>query len=449
MSTNALPGPKGQFILGSLADYSRDPMGYTSWCAQTYGDVVYFRSLLFPGVQLNHPDFIEEVLVSRRHLFVKDRTLNILRLILGNGLLTSEGEFWQHQRRLMQPAFHRDRIMAYGDVMIDYAQRLVQTWQDGEVRDIHQDMMGLTVEIVAKTLFGADIASGTSEINTAMQAAIEYFELRSTNALLFFVPDWVPTPENLRFRQVVQRMERVIQTIIQQRRANPSSDRGDLLSLLLQAQDEAGQGMSDRQLRDEVMTLILAGHETTANALAWTWYLLSQHPEIEAKLSTELQTVLGGRAPTVADLPRLQYTERVAMESMRLYPPVWAMSRTVAQPCELAGCPLRPGSFVFISQWVLHRDPRFFDQPDEFKPDRWANDFAKRLPPFAYFPFGGGPRVCIGRSFALMEMVLLLATMAQSFQLTLVPDHPVMPWAAFTLRPKYGMKMQLTRRSVD
>ncbi len=440
------PGPKDRFIFGTLSDYSRDPIGFTHWCAQEYGDVVYFSGLLFSGLQLNHPDDIGEVLVSKCSYFVKDRSLRILRLILGNGLVTSEGDLWRRQRRLMQPAFHRDRIAAYGAVMIDYANRLLADWQDGEVRDIHQDMMRLTVEIAAKTLFGVDLADdGADDIGVAMQIAIEYFEARSTNAVLFFLPDWLPTPANLRFRRVAQRMDALIYEIIQQRRAS-SEEHADLLSMLLQAQDEDGASMTNRQLRDEVMTLLVTGHETTANALSWTVYLLAQHPEVEAKLVEELEGVLGVRSPTVADLHRLQYTERIVMESLRLYPPVWAMSRTVLHDCEIAGCPLRPGNFVFISQWVVHRDPRFFEQPDLFNPDRWAGDLARQLPTFAYFPFGGGPRVCIGKSFAMMEAILLLAIIAQKFQFTLDPNHPVAPWPAFTLRPKYGIKMRLTRR---
>ena len=439
------PGPKGHFIFGSLPDYSRDPIGFATWCAQKYGDIVYFRGFPFSGVQLNHPDYIEEVLVTKRSYFYKGGSIRILDLLLGNGLITSEGDFWHHQRRLMQPAFHWEHFATYGEVMTSCTNRLLLTWQDGQIRDVHQDMMRLAIEIVAKTLFGADIASQAETVVAAMQSATQYFETRGNNALLFLLPDWVPIPDNLRFRRVVQWLDTLIYDLIEQRR---SRDEGDLLSILLKAQDENVRRMTNQQLRDEMMTLFLAGHETIANALSWTWYLLSQHPEIETKLVEELQAMLRGGTPTVADLPSLRYTERVVMESLRLYPPVWAIGRTVLQECEIAGYLLRPGNFVFMSQWVMHHDPRFFDQPDAFNPDRWAGSLAKRLPTFAYFPFGGGPRVCIGKSFAMMEVVLLIAMIAQQFQFTLVPEHPVTLWPAFTLRPKHGIRMLLTKRKI-
>lgn len=441
-SPNYPPGPKGHPILGLLPDYSRDPLGLTSRCAEEYGDVVFWKLPVSPAYQLNRPDYIEEVLVTKNSQFVKHQSLQLLGRMLGNGLVTSEGEFWQRQRRLMQPAFHRERIFSYGEVMVDYTKRLLPTWSDGEIRDIHEDMMRLTLEIVAKTLFGAEVATEVEKVGNAMQTSIEYFEARNTNLLLYLLPDWVPSRLNLRFKKVMQQMDEIIYAIIQQRRQS-GKDAGDLLSMLLQIQDEDGVGMSDQQLRDEVMTLFLAGHETTALTLSWAWYLLSQHPEVETKLQAELETVLAGRTPTIADLPQLSYTEKVVMEVMRLYPPVWAMARQVLHDCEIAGYPVRAGNSVFMSQWVMHRDPRYFDEPEVFNPDRWNGDLAKNLPTFAYFPFGGGPRICIGKSFAKMEAVLLLATIAQQFRLTLVPNQEIIPWPAFTLRPKYGMKMLL------
>ncbi|WP_017655513.1 cytochrome P450 [Fortiea contorta] len=441
-SHNYPPSPKGHPFLGLLPEYSRDPLGFTTKCAKEYGDVVFWKLPLSPAYQLNHPDYIEEVLVTKNSQFIKHQSLQILGRMLGNGLVTSEGSFWQHQRRLMQPAFHRERIFSYGEVMVDYTKRLLPTWSRGEIRDIHEDMMGLTLEIVAKTLFGADVATEVENIGKAMQVSIEYFESRNTNFLLYLLPDWVPAPHNLRFQKAMQQMDQLIYGIIQQRKQS-NEDAGDLLSMLLQVRDENGVGMSDRQLRDEVMTLFLAGHETTALTLSWTWYLLSQHPEVEHKLQAELETVLGGRTPAIADLPQLTYTEKVIMEVMRLYPPVWAMARKVLHECEIAGYPLKAGDGVFMSQWVMHRDPRYFDEPEVFNPDRWSEDLAKKLPTFAYFPFGGGSRICIGKSFANMEAVLLLATIAQQFRLTLIPDQQIVPWPAFTLRPKYGIKMMV------
>jgi cytochrome P450 len=281
-STRYPRGPKGHFIFGSRLDYGRDPIGFTDHCAKEYGDIVYFNGLLFSGFQFNHPDYIEEILVRQCSSFVKDSSLQILKKLLGEGLVTSEGSLWQHQRRLIQPAFHRDRIATYAEMMVTYANRLSSLWQDSEIRDVHQDMMRLTIEIVARTLLGADVLHEADSVGTAMQLIIEYFETRSRSPLLLLLPDWAPTSENLRFHTVTQKMNKVIFNIIQQRRAI-GAGKDDLISMLLQAQDEDGRRITDQQLRDEVMTLFVAGHETTANALAWTWYLLSQYPEVEAQ----------------------------------------------------------------------------------------------------------------------------------------------------------------------
>ncbi|MEL6815814.1 MAG: cytochrome P450, partial [Cyanobacteria bacterium J06598_3] len=431
---------------GNISDYSKDPMAFTRHCADKYGDVVPFSGLLFPGIQLNHPDDIEQVIVTQRDCFVKDQSLSILRLILGKGLLTSEGEFWQRQRRLMQPAFHRDRITAYSETMVNYTNRLLATWPSGEVRDIHQEMMGLTVEIAAQTLFGVNVTESAADIDKAMEAIIKYFGLRSTNPLLFFVPDWVPIPANLQFQRVARGMHDLIASFIAQRRST-NEEKGDLLSMLLQARDEAGQPMPDQQLQDEVMTLLVAGHETTANSLSWTLYLLAQYPEIEAKLLAELKTVLNGESPTVENYQQLSFTAQVIKESLRLYPPAWAIGRTVVKPCEIGGCQLKPGNFVFLSPWIVQSDPRFFEQPKTFMPERWTSEFEKQLPTFAYFPFSGGPRGCIGQAFAMMELVLVLATIMQQFEFELVPEQSVELWGAFTLRPRHGIKMVITKRA--
>lgn len=442
---NYPPGPKTHPLLGILPEYAADPIGFMSRSAQEYGDIVHWQGPTLSFYQLNHPDYIEELLVKKNSLFTKHQTFHILRKIWGNGLLVSDGEFWQRQRRLMQPAFHREQIFAYGEVMVDYTKRLLKNWHEDEIRDVHEDMMHLTLEIVAKTLFGTELLEDVTQVEKAMQISIEYFEARNSNMLLYLTPEWLPIPLNLRFKKAVQQFDQLIYRIIQEKRESGETAH-DLLSMLLHIQDEDGTRMSDKQIRDELITLLIAGHETTALALSWTWYLLSQHPEVEQKLLTELQTVLAGRTPTFADLPKLIYTERVIMEVMRLYPPVWAMSRQALQDCEIAGYPIRTGDGVVISPWVMHRDSRYFEQPEVFNPDRWANDFVKKIPTFAYFPFSGGPRVCIGQSFAKMEAVLLLATIAQQFKLTLVPNQEIIPWTAFTLRPKYGVKMLLNQR---
>ena len=436
------PKPKGHFITGHLPEFQRDPLGFLTKCAREYGDFVRLRFGLQPVYLLNHPDYIEEVLTNKSSHFMKPRIMR--GILLGNGLLTSEGALWQRQRRLAQPAFHREQIASYGDVMVDYTNRMIATWQNGEIYDVNQEMSRLTLAIVANTLFGVDVVSETEEVVSAMKTVVDRFNARASSMLL--LPEQIPTPRNLRYRQSVRRLDKIVYSIIERRRAS-NEDAGDLLSMLLQAQSqEDGSQMTDQQLRDEVLTLFIAGHETTANALSWAWMLLSQHPEVEAKLAEELRTVLGGRVPTVSDLPQLHYAEMVMLESMRLYPPIWSLAREVVQACEVGRYLLPANTTVFMSQWVMHRDPRFFDNPEAFNPDRWADDLAKRLPTFAYFPFGGGPRVCIGKRFALMEMVLLLATIAQKFRLTLMPGQQIAFPPAALLRPMYGLKMLLTKR---
>ncbi|MEH2045151.1 cytochrome P450 [Nostoc sp.] len=394
---------------------------------------------------LNHPDYIQEVLATKSNQFGKSPRWEWTRRLLGNGILTSEGEFWQRQRRLIQPAFQRERIFAYGQVMVDYTQQLLNSWEDGETRDVYADMLALTLEIIAKSLFQVDEKEAVEVIGKALKNSIEYFEAPSNNLFLFLLPDWFPTSKNLNYLKAVQSLDNVIYTTLNQRRAS-GQDKGDLLSMLLQIQDEDGIKMSDKQIRDEVIGMLIAGRESTALVLCWTWYLLSQHPEVESKLLEELQTILGGQALTIADLPQLRYTERVVMEVMRLYPPVATVGRTALQNCEVAGYPVRAGDTIMMSQWVMHHDPRYFDNPEAFNPDCWEGDLIKRLPAFAYFPFSGGPMICIGKSFAIMELVLLLATIAQQFRLKLVPDQKVTLCNPFLVRPKNRIKMLLNKR---
>ncbi len=436
------PGPQGRFLIGNFPLASKDPLQLLSSWVRQYGDIFYYRFLHVPVYFLNHPDYIEYVLVTNTRNFIKGRGLQANRRVFGDGLLTSEGDFWLRQRRLAQPAFHRERIAAYGEVMVTYAQRMLAAWQEEETRDIHQDMMRLTMEIVAKALFDADLAGEAEEVGQALEALIAQ---NSRGRMVLPLLRSLPTPGNLRYQRAVRRLDGIIYGVIRQRRAG-SRDSGDLLSLLLHAQDEDGSRMTDRQLRDEVMTLFLAGHETTALALSWTWYLLALHPDVERKLLAELCQTLGTRAPNVSDLPRLPYTEMVVKESMRLYPPAYAMARVALQDCEIGGYRVPRGASVVMSQWVMQRDSRYYDEPDRFEPKRWADGLEKRLPRFAYFPFGGGSRQCIGNSFAMMEAVLLLATIAQKFRLTLLPGHPVAPFPSITLRPKYGINVVLLKR---
>jgi cytochrome P450 len=434
------PGPKGHLLGDNLREYARDPLSFLSGCAREHGDVVRLRLMGQTLYLLSHPDLIEYVLVENNRNFTKTRLLRRNRRLLGEGLLTSEGEVWRRQRRLAQPAFHRKRVAAYGEVMAAFAERSLEGWRDGETIDVHEVMMRLTLEVVAKCLFDADVRAEANEVGRAMKVALEDF---SSQRRLIRIPKSIPTPHNLRFERAARRLDEIVRTIIEERRKSGDEDRGDLLSMLMLATDESGQRMTDKQLRDEVMTLFLAGHETTANALSWTFWLLSLNAEAESKLAAELGRVLGGRAPTVADLPNLPYVERILRESMRLYPPAWVMGREAIGECEVGGYRMPAGTTALMSQWVVHRNPRYHDDPERFDPDRWTAEYEEGLPRFAYFPFGGGPRQCIGASFAMTEASLILATVAQRFRMELAPDQRVEPYASVTLRPKAGIRMTL------
>jgi cytochrome P450 len=408
-----------------------------------YGDIVTMRYYNFRVYFVSHPDFIEQVLVTDNRKFIKGRILRKNRQLFGNGLLTSEGDFWLRQRRLAQPAFHRARIASYAETMVRYAARMAGEWRGGEERDIHAEMMRLTLSIVAKTLFDTDVDREAKRVGHALEAIMH---LNSDFRKLILTPTWLPTPRKVRATFATAKLNRIIYRFIEERRAS-GSDNGDFLSMLLAARDDDGSRMTDRQLRDEAITIFLAGHETTANALSWTWMLLAQNPNVEAKLHEELDRVLGGRAPTVDDLPNLRYTGLVITESLRLYPPAWGMARVAIEDVEIAGYPVPKGCGVSLAQWVVHRDPRWFERPLEFLPERWEGDLMKRLPRFAYFPFGGGPRQCIGNNFAVMEATLLLATLAQQFRISLVPGREIVPAASITLRPKTGIWGKIEKRN--
>jgi cytochrome P450 len=422
--------------------FNSDPLAiYTRW-AREFGDIFYYRAAWMDVYFLNHPSLIEAVLVSQSQHFAKDKVIQNSRWFLGEGLLTSEGSGWLRQRRLSQPAFHRERMTAYGRTMAAYTEEMLATWQDADLRDIHQEMMQLTMRIVAKVLFSVEVKADTERVAGALNIL-----MRHTSGGRMILPPvlrHVPVPAMMRVKRAVHELDEIVNRIIRQRRAS-GEDTGDLLSMLMAARDEDGSGMTDRQLRDEILTFLLAGHETTAVSLSWTWYLLSQHPDVEQKLHQELRQVLDGRTPQLEDLPRLPYADKVVKESMRLYPPAWSLARTVTKEIDLAGYCLPVGANVVMSPWILHRDPRFFEQPEQFNPERWTAETAQRLPRFAYFPFGGGPRLCIGASFAIMEAHLLLATIAQRFQLRLLPGHPVDALPSITLRPRHGMRMSLSK----
>lgn len=438
------PGPYGGLKGWSFRALNESPLEMFSQLAR-YGDVVGIRVVNFRNIFVNHPDLIEEVLIDHPRRYVKGRVLRANRHVFGEGLLTSEGDFWLRQRRLVQPAFHRAQIAAYAETMVQYAQRMLEGWRSGEERDVHQEMMQLTLEIVVKTLFGGDVARDAQDVGKSLALLLE---LGANFRRTLFIPHWMPTPTNLRIKREIAFIESILYRIISERRAS-WRDTGDLLSMLLHVQDEDGSRMTDKQLRDETITLFLAGHETTASSLSWTWWLLARNPTVEAKLHAELDEVLGGRAPSLEDLARLPYTGNVVTESLRLYPPAWGLARVAVENHEIAGYPVKKGMGVAMAQWVVHRDTRWFDAPEEFRPERWEGDYLKRIPRFAYFPFGGGPRQCIGNSFALMETTLILATVAQKYRLRLVPDHPVVPLASITLRPRYGVRVVLELRQAS
>jgi len=427
-----------------MREFNRDSLGFITR-SRNYGDVVRARFFYVTAYFLYNPDDIEFVISTNAKNFVKSMSLrsNFFQRLVGNGLVTSEGEFWRRQRRLAQPAFHRQRISAYGEVMVDYADRAVSSWKEGETRDIHRDMMRLTLEIVVKTLFNADVSKDADNVGRILAQIVKPFSSQAT--LKWILDNRLPTPGHRKFHRDTAEIDKIVYKIIAERRAN-GYDEGDLLSMLLQAHDEDGSQMTDKQLRDEVMTLFLAGHETTALALSWSWYLLANSPNSEKRFDEELNSVLNGRPPTVADLPSLKYTEMIAKEAMRLYPPAYGIGRQPINDCEIGGYPIRAGAQVFMFPWATHRDPRFFSEPDSFQPERWTEEFVSQLPKYAYFPFGGGPRVCIGNYFAMMEIILLLATVGQRFRLPLLPEHPVTLYPAMSLRPRDGIKVVVHSR---
>jgi cytochrome P450 len=439
------PGPKRTLPFANMFAYRRGPLPYFQNLAKRYGDIAYFKIGPQEAFFLNHPEYIKEVLVTNNQNFNKGLVLQRAKRLLGEGLLTSEGDFHRRQRRLAQPAFHRQRVAAYAEVMTAYAIRTRERWHDSETLNISEEMMRLTLAIVGKTLFDADVESASGEVGEAMTVVMELFD---TLTIPFFeLLQKLPLPQLRRFDNARAKLDRIIYRLIDDRRQS-GVDHGDLLSMLLLAQDEEGDGgqMTDTQLRDELLTIFLAGHETTANALTWTWYLLSQHPEVEERLHRELDDVLNARTPTFADVSQLRYTEMVLAESMRLYPPAWAIGRLAAVDCEIAGYFVPRKSLVVASQYVMHRDERYYAKPLVFDPERWTEAARESRPQFSYFPFGGGPRRCIGEGFAWMEGILLIATLAQQWQMRLVPHHPVALKPLITLRPKHGMQMTLKRR---
>jgi len=436
------PGPKPHFLIGNIPLADRDPLAVYSRWVKEFGNIFYYRAGWVRVYFLNDPDLIDFVLVRHYQDFLKDRVVRNSRWLFGNGLLTNEGESWKKQRRLAQPSFHRERIASYGAIMTEYAEQAAADWRHGAVIDIHQEMMRLTLAITIRVLFGLEF-EGLQEVSKALNVLAR--NISGVRLLFPSVVRLLPRPGLFEFRRAIQKLEETVYEVVDRHRRS-GKDSGDLLSMLVAARDEDGNPMSDRQIRDEVMTFLLAGHETTALALSWAWHLLAENPAADGELNDELQRVLGDRLPKVSDLPSLPYAEGVIKESMRLYPPAWALGRTAARDIELGGYRIPAGANIVMSPWVRHRDARYFPSPGKFDPCRWSSETTKHLPRFAYFPFGAGPRQCIGAAFATLEAVVVLATIARKFQVRPVPGHPVEPLPSLTLRPKSGVWVELRKR---
>lgn len=438
-----LPGPKGLPVLGVSIRLLSDSLGLLRSTASDYGDLVRIPVINGTRILVNRPEYVQQVLVMQAHKFHKSKlSKEVAERLLGQGLLISEGDFWRRQRRLAQPAFHKHRINEYSSTMLECARRQIAGWRDGETRNVAQEMMELTLEAAVRTLFGTTLPGEAQRVGRAMAFLMRY-SLRRARKPIQIPASW-PTPKNRRANREHEFLDSLVYRIISERQTHPDSNhRNDLLSLLMAAMDEDGSHMTRKQLRDETMTLFIAGHETTAITLAWTWYLLAQYPDVGAHLQEELRSVLAGRSPDAADLSRLPYLHAVINEVLRLYPPAYILARVAIAPFRLGDYDFPAGETVLLSQWVMHRDPRYYDEPDAFRPERWLDGLADRLPPGAYFPFGDGPRRCIGQGFALLESALVIATIAQRFRFQTVPGRNAVPDPLVTLRPKHGVWMTL------
>ncbi|WP_256477572.1 cytochrome P450 [Haloferax sp. AB510] len=438
------PSPPSKPVVHHTLRYADDPLAFVTEVAREYGPVAEYDIGGISFYQLSDPELVEHVLVQENQRYIKGELFQeSLGTVLGDGLLTSEGEFWRQQRHLMQPAFLPQMLQRYSEVMVDYTERMLSSWEDGETRDIHEDMMSLTVEIAAKTLFDVDIREEESAVGDALETVMDYSSTSMKRPV--DVPRWVPTPRNRRYQQALDDLTEVVGRIVTEHRDDdPDPEANDVVSLLLTFRDDDGEPLPDEQIRDELVTILLAGHETTALALTYTLHLLGTNPEQAATLREELDAVLDSDRPSFGDLDDLTYTEQVVKEGMRVYPPVWELIREAAEPDTVGGYRVEPGQTVAVQQWVLHRDPRFYDDPLEFRPSRWTKAFERDLPKYAYFPFGGGPRRCIGDRFAMLEARLALATIAQSW--TVDPTHDLSFDPSITLRPEGSVEMVVNRR---
>ena len=436
---------KGNWLMGNADDLKKDPLGFLAKSHKEHGDCIAMRIGTFPMLFITDPDLIHEILVTKASSFTKDMAVKRNPEFFGNGLLSSEGELWKRQRKLASPAFSPKRLEEYSLVMAEHTAKRVNSWKDGQYLDINKEMMRLTLSIASKTLFDTELEEN-EEFEQALHDAQKYLAERLDDVILLILPDWVPFAANRHLHHAIQVIDKVVYKLIEERRGN-TEGRHDLLSSLMAVQDDDGSKMSDKQIRDEVFTLFFAGHETTALTLTWTLYLLAQHPEVEAKLLEEIKSVLGDRQPVGHDTHSLHYARKVVMEAMRVIPPVWALGREACEDVNIGGYDVPKGTSVMISQWVNNKDERWFPNPEKFDPERWTTEFNEKLPKYAFFPFGGGPRTCIGNNFALMEAIILLVGVIRNYHLELDKNHKVEFQAGVTLKPKDGVKVTLHKRS--
>jgi cytochrome P450 len=465
------PGPTYKMPGKLLRKFIHDPISTLSNISREYGDISYFKLGREHVYLINNPDYIEKVLIYDHHNFKKGKRLQTAKAVLGEGLVTSEGDLHKRQRQLIQPIFHPKQIISYSNTMTDYATRMRDRWKDEEIVDLSEEMMRLTLSIICKSVLNYDVESESQEVGKALTTVRKYS--KRLQSPIGHVLDKIPVLPAVRgAREAKKQLDSLVYQLIAERRrreeqgSNNNNNNGkshdeDLLFKLMEAQDSDSpnnnqEKMSDKQVRDEVMTIFIAGHETTSNALTWTFYLLSQNQEVEKKLHDEIDSVIGdssngnnveNRIPTANDIPKLQYTEKVLRESMRLYPPVWTIGRRVENDYSVGEYTIPTGSSILMSQYVMHHNPKYYEEPNQFNPDRWTEEYKSRLPRFCYFPFGGGTRGCIGEPFAWIEGILIIATIAQKWTMRLLPSQRIKLDPAITLRPKYGMKMKLIQRT--
>lgn len=438
------PGPRGLHTLKVQLDFARDQIGCFRAIERRYGTASYFHLGTFETYLFTDPEAIEEVLVKKSRSFHKDALTHELNILLGEGLLTSEGKKWRHQRKLISPNLRRKQIAHYADVMVKHTRQMLAGWKDGEVRAFHHDTMEVTLRIVVETLFNLEMDSDVHQVGRALDTVMEGFH-EQAHTLWRFVPEPLPTPMKAKLERAIEELDTLIYDLIDQRRED-ATEGDDLLYRLIAAVDDEGNQMTDTQLRDEVITLFLAGHETTALAIMYAWYLMTDHRWVLDKVHQEVDEVLGDRVATAEDSQKLPYTHAVIKETMRLLPPAWTIGREAIEDVEIAGWTVPKGAQVLLPQSLVHRDPRWFDHPDLFRPERWLDGLEDRIPRFAYFPFGGGPRICIGNYFAMMEAVLVVATMAQQVSMENVSPEPLQTQPSVTQRPATPIEMKVRRR---